>query len=62
MAVKLRQQHLRYQASSVKTKTVLSYQFIGLRAFKDSTLKLGRADWQAAWMKIQQLMREPLIV
>lgn len=62
MAVKLSQQHLRYQANSIKTKAVLSYQFIGLRAFKDQCLKLRKSDWQAAKLKIQQLMREPLNV
>jgi len=62
LAVKLSKQHLRYQANSIKTKTVLSYQFIGLRAFKDRYLKLRQHDWQAAKLKIQQLMREPLNV
>ena len=42
MAVKLSQQHLRYQANSIKNKAVLSYQFIGLRAFKDQYLKLKK--------------------
>lgn len=62
MAVKLSKQHLRYQANSLKVAAVLSYQFIGLRAFKDRTLKLKRYDWQAAYLKIQQLMQAPLNV
>lgn len=62
MAVKFSQQHLRYQANSLKTRTVLSYQFIGLRAFKDRHLKLLKRDWQAAMRKIQLLMQEPLNV
>lgn len=62
MAVKLSKQHLRYQANSIKTKAVLSYQFIGLRAFKDRRLKLRKCDWQAAKLKIQALMRAPLHV
>ncbi len=62
MAVKLSNQHLRYQANSVKTRLVLSYQFIGLRAFKDRYLKLQRHHWQAAISKIQMLMQEPLNV
>jgi len=62
IAVKLSKQHLRYQANSIKTRTVLSYQFIGLRAFRDRRLKLKRADWKAAIQKIQQLMQEPLNV
>ena len=62
MAVTLTDQHRRYQANSLKTGHILSYQFIGLRAFKDRYLKLRRRDWQAAVDKIQQLMREPLNV
>jgi hypothetical protein len=60
VAVKLSKQHLRYQANSIKTKAVLSYQFIGLRAFKDRYLKLRQCHWQAAFLEIQQLMQEPL--
>lgn len=62
VAVKLSKKHLRYQANSLKIHTVLSYQFIGLRAFRDRKLKLKRADWEAAIQKIQQLIREPLNV
>lgn len=62
MAVKHSKQHLRYQANSLKTGPVLSYQFIGLRAFKDRYLKLKRCDFEAAYLNIQQLMREPLNV
>ncbi len=62
MTVKISKKHLRYQANSLKTKAVLSYQFIGLRAFKDRNLKLRRSDWQAGIRKIQQLMQEPLNV
>ena len=62
MAVTLSKQHLRYQANSLKSGAILSYQFIGLRAFKDRYLKLKRSDWQAAYLKIQQLMRAPLNV
>jgi len=54
--------HLRYQANSVKTRTVLSYQFIGLRAFKDRYLRLHKSDWEAAYQEIQRLMVAPLNV
>ncbi len=54
--------HRRYQANSVKDKVVLSYQFVGLRAFKDRKLKLKKDDWMQAFEHIQQLMREPLYV
>ena len=62
MAVKLSKQHLRYQANSLKTGAILSYQFIGLRAFKDRHLTLKRHHWRAAYQKIQELIQEPLNV
>jgi len=62
MTVTLAGKHRRYQANSVKTEPVLSYQFIGLRAFKDTTLKLRQCDWRAAHLNIQQLIAEPLNV
>ncbi len=62
MAVKLTNKHRQYQANSLKTEQVLSYQFIGLRAFKDRRLKLKRENWEAAYQKIQCLMREPVNV
>lgn len=62
MAVTLAGQHRRYQANSLKTGHILSYQFIGLRAFRDRYLKLRRRDWDAAYDKIQQFMMEPLNV
>lgn len=62
MAVKLSKQHLRYQANSLKTGAVLSYQFIGLRAFRDRSLTLKQRDWELAYQQIQHLMRRPLEV
>jgi len=62
MAVTMANLHRRYQANSVKDKVVLSFQFIGLRAFKDRKLKLEKKDWVRAVEHIQQLMREPLYV
>jgi hypothetical protein len=44
MAVKRSTQHLRYHTNSHKTGAILSYQFIGLRAIKDRSLKLRRCD------------------
>ena len=35
MAVKMANQHRRYQANSLKDKNVLSYQIIGLKDFTD---------------------------
>jgi len=62
MAMKLTNRHLRYQANSVKTSTVLSYQFIGLRAFRDRSLRIKKRDWDIAYQEIQSLMRRPLDV
>lgn len=58
----LPQHHLKYQANSVKNSPVLSYQFIGLRAFKDRRLRIRNQEWQAAYQQIQNLMRQPLNV
>ena len=58
MAVKLQGLHRRYQANSVKDRNVLSYQFIGLRAFKDRYIKLNKLDFKNAINFIQQLIRE----
>ena len=62
MAVTMANLHRRYQANSVKDKAVLSFQFIGLRAFKDRKLKLEKKDWSLAFERIQRLMTEPLYV
>ncbi len=58
MTVKQQGLHRRYQANSVKDKAVLSYQFIGLRAFKDQNLKLKRIQFDNGFNFIQQLIRE----
>jgi phage terminase large subunit-like protein len=62
MAVKMTNLHCRYQANSVKDRAVLSYQFIGLRAFKDRKLTLKKKDWIAAFEKMQVLIKAPLSV
>ena len=59
MAVKLLDKHRRYQANSIKHKNVLSYQFLGLRAFKDKQLFLQEEDWIRAYSKIQELVAVP---
>jgi hypothetical protein len=62
MAIKLTRRHYGYQANSLKTGTVLSYQYIGLRAFRDRRLRLKKQEWIAAYEKVQSLMQEPLNV
>jgi len=59
MAVKLLDKHRRYQANSIKHKNVLSYQFLGLRAFKDKQLILDKKDWIIAYVRIQELITAP---
>jgi len=59
MAVKLMDKHRRYQANSIKNRNVLSYQFIGLRAFKDNGLIIQEKDWLVAYDRLQQSIREP---
>jgi len=58
VAVKNQGLHRRYQANSIKDKNILSYQFIGLRAFKDRYLKLQKLHFEHAFTLIQQLIRE----
>jgi len=58
LAVKLMNKHRCYQANSVKNEAVLSYQFIGLRAFKDRRFSVTSSDWERTYLKLQQLMRE----
>ena len=48
--------HYSYQSNSVKTHRVLSYQFLGLRAFKKTTFSLTKKEWKAAQDKIHELM------
>jgi len=62
LAVTLAGKARRYQANSTKKRQVLSYQFIGLRAFKDRRLILHKQDWTAAFTKMQQLMQTSLHV
>lgn len=58
MTVKLLGKHRRYQANSEKDRNVLSYQFIGLRVFKDRSLKLKRRDFVAGFKQIQTKIAE----
>ena len=58
LTVKLLDKHRRYQANSVKDKSVLSYQFIGLRAVQDRHLTLDKNNIELAINRIQILIRE----
>ena len=60
LAVKKMNQHRQYQANSLKTRAVLSYQFIGLRAYKDRRLRLTTKDWDTAITELHHLMQVPL--
>ena len=57
LAVKEAGAHLQYQSNSIKTRNILSCQFIGLRAYKDRNLKLQKKHWVDA-LKTLKLMTE----
>lgn len=62
VVVKAMNLHRSYQANSLKNKTVLSYQFLGLRAFRNKQFRIKLKDWGAALETIQTLSEEPLSV
>jgi len=53
-------QHWQYQSNSVKTKNILSCQFIGLRAYKDKNLKVQKSHWIAAQATLRTLTENPV--
>ncbi|PMG43400.1 hypothetical protein BCU91_00445 [Shewanella sp. 10N.286.52.B9] len=59
LAVKAANKHRQYQANSIKHRNVLSNQFIGLRAYKDKSLKLMKSHWQLGIKMLQDLVKEP---
>jgi len=59
LAVKQASQHRQYQANLVKSKNVLSNQFIGFRADKDNHLRLLTKHWLGAIEILKQLIIEP---
>lgn len=59
LTVKAANQHRQYQANSVKSKNVLSNQFIGLRAYKDKRLRLLKKHWIEALDTLKKLIIEP---
>lgn len=59
LTVKAADQHRQYQANSVKSRNVLSNQFIGLRAYKDKQLRLLKKHWVAALATLEKLIIEP---
>jgi hypothetical protein len=48
----------RYQANTVKSRRVLSFQFVALRAVADKTLLVHKQYWQDAIMKMKLTMME----
>jgi hypothetical protein len=48
--------HTAYQSNSIKTRRVLSYQFLGLRAFRKKSFALSKKEWKMAQEKIHDLM------
>lgn len=59
LTVKAANKHRQYQANSIKHRNVLSNQFIGLRAYKDSHLKLLKSHWRAGVKILQDLIKAP---
>jgi len=59
LTVKAANKHRQYQANSVKSKNVLSNQFIGLRAYKDKRLRLLKKHWVEAMDTLKKLIIEP---
>ena len=59
LTVKVANQHRQYQANSIKSKNVLSNQFIGLRAYKDRQLRLLKKHWVEALDTLKKLILEP---
>lgn len=59
LAVKEAKKHWQYQANSIRTRNVLSCQFIGLRAYKDKRLKLNEKHWKSALNTLKALTENP---
>jgi hypothetical protein len=59
LAVKAADKHRQYQANSIKKRNVLSNQFIGLRAYKDKSLRLLKSHWRAEIKTLQDLIKDP---
>lgn len=56
MAVILTKQHYQYQANSIKSRRVLSYHFVGLRAIADQKLIILNHQLEQAMAKIHSLI------
>ncbi len=48
----------RYQANTIKSRRVLSYQFVALRAVADKTLQISKQYWQDTITKMRFTMLE----
>jgi len=59
LAVKEAGKHWQYQVNSIKTRNILSCQFIGLRAYKDKRLKLNKKHWITALNTLKSITENP---
>jgi hypothetical protein len=59
LAVKTADKHRQYQANSIKHRNVLSNQFIGLRAYKDKSLRLLKSHWLTGIKTRQDFIKDP---
>lgn len=62
LCIEMMGKHRRFQANTVKDRSVLSYQFLGLRAVRDKWLLITQQQWQAALLKLTQLCQEHFYV
>jgi len=56
MAVVLTKQHFQYQANTIKSRRVLSYHFVGLRAIADRKLRISKHQLKQAMINIHSLI------
>lgn len=56
MAVVLTKQHFQYQANTIKSRRVLSYHFVGLRAIADCKLRISKHQLKQAIFNIHSLI------
>ncbi|WP_070796018.1 IS4 family transposase [Thalassotalea crassostreae] len=62
MALVIQGKNRQYQANSVKSRAVLSYQFIALRAVRNLRFCIEKEEWKSAIKQLNKFMLEPLNV
>lgn len=62
LAVEAADKQRHFQANTVKSRAVLSYQYLGLRAVRDKWLTITFQQWQAAFRRLTELSQAHLYV